>query len=108
MESLALARDFEDHYQPYTDQTDQTAPEFNDQQTAVLRAAHFERLALRLLNGEPVSTYPLSEIAEALLTAGMTAAPVTTRGRRPRETLRHRWRGSRHRGIPNVATGSSE
>jgi hypothetical protein len=77
MESLALARDFEDQHQPCTDQTDQTAPEFNDEQTAALRAVHIERIALRLLKGEPVSTYPLSEIAEALRTAVMAAAPVT-------------------------------
>jgi hypothetical protein len=98
MESLALARDFEDHHQPYTDQTDQTTRVFNEKQTATLRAAHIERLALRLLKGEPVSTYPLSEIAEALHTVVMTAAPVTTRGRRPRRTSRHK----------NAAAGSSE
>ena len=78
MKSLAFAMCFEDHHQQFgPDQTDQTAPEFNDEQTAALRAAHINRLALRLLNGQPVSTYPFSEIAEALRTEVMPAAPAT-------------------------------
>jgi hypothetical protein len=65
MASLALARDFEDSHLPWTDERGQTAPEFTDEQTASLRTAHIDRLALRLMKGEPVSTFPLAEIAEA-------------------------------------------
>jgi hypothetical protein len=65
MAGLALTRDFEDHDHPWIDHPGIPAPEFTEDQTAALWTAHIHRLALRLLNGEPVSTFPLSEIDEA-------------------------------------------
>lgn len=84
MAGLALNRDFDDTPQPLTDQKGCTAPEFTDAQTAALRAAHIDRLALRLLKGEPVSTFTPAEIAEALRTAIITAAPGPRRKRNRR------------------------
>ena len=94
MASLALARDFEDHHQPWTDQRGRTAPEFTDEQTAALRAAHIDRLALRLLKGEPVSTFPLSEIAEAQSRASQIDFIV---GRRAWARRSSRCRAASHR-----------
>jgi len=79
MASLALARDFEDHHhRPRAVQIDLTAPKFTDKQTAALRAAHIDRLALRLLKGEPVSTFPLSEIAEAAPHGGHNSSALSS------------------------------